>query len=122
MKKYTLDIEQAINLGMEQPFAYITRLSDVTVGITPGAFSMEDLLEARFFGPEQEVRIYITGDGFSAIQLANDELDEFLDISRPIRDPRFGKILTLRQYLDYDEDGQAYIRATRLLDWKGDDK
>lgn len=123
MKKYTLDIEQAVALGLAQPYAYITRLSEVTVGPTPPEFSPAELLEARFFGPDREVRIWAGDTGLEAICLEDDGQDDFLDLpNREIRAARFGKELTLRRYLDYDKDGQAYICATRLVDWKGDAK
>lgn len=123
MKKYTLDIEQAVALGLAQPYAYITRLSEVTVGPTPPDFSPAELLEARFFGPDREVRIWAGDTGLEAICLEDDGQDDFLDLpNREIRAARFGKELTLRRYLDYDKDGQAYICATRLVDWKGDAK
>lgn len=123
MKKYTLDIEQAVALGLSQPYACITRLSEVTAGPTPPDFSPEELLEARFFGPQREVRIWAGDTGLEAICLEDDGQDDFLDLPpRKIRASRFGKELTLRRYLDYDEDGQAYICATRLVDWKGDAK
>ena len=122
MKKYTLDIEQAVTLGLDQPYAYITRLSEVTVGPTPPAFSPEELLEARFFGPHREVRIWAGEEGVEALCLEDDGQEDFLDLSRQIRTPRFGRELMLRRYLDYDKDGQAYICATRLVDWKGDAK
>lgn len=123
MKKFTLDIEQAVALGLAQPYAYITRLSEVTVGPTPPEFSPAELLEARFFGPDREVRIWAGDTGLEAICLEDDGQDDFLDLpNREIRAARFGKELTLRRYLDYDKDGQAYICATRLVDWKGDAK
>ena len=123
MKKYTLDIEQAVALGLAQPYAYITRLSEVTVGPTPPDISPAALLEARFFGPAREVRIWAGDTGLEAICLEDDGQDDFLDLpNREIRAARFGKELTLRRYLDYDKDGQAYICATRLVDWKGDAK
>ena len=122
MKKYTLDIEQAVTLGLDQPYAYITRLSEVTVGPTPPAFSPKELLEARVLGPHREVRIWAGEKGLEALCLEDDGQEDFLDLSRQIRTPRFGKELLLRRYLDYDRDGQAYICATRLVDWKGDAK
>lgn len=121
MKRYTLELEQAVSLGLDQPYAYITRLSQVTVGPTPREFSLEELVEARFFGPDREVRIYTCEEGLQALCLEDDGQEDYLPpLTRSIRSPRFGRELTLRRYLDYDADGQAYITATRLLDWKGD--
>lgn len=120
MKKYTLTADQAVSLGLQQPFAYITRLSEVTVGSTPAELSLEELLEARFFGPDREIRIWQEGDGFCALAVEEEAQDEYLDQPRAIRSSRFGRTLTLRRYLAYDEDGQAYIRDTRLVHWEGD--
>lgn len=120
MKKYTLTADQAVVLGLQQPFAYITRLSEVTVGRTPAEFSQEELLEARFFGPDREIHIWHDGDGFCAAALDEEAGDEYLDQPRCIRSKCFGRSLTLRRYLAYDDDGQAYIRDTRLVHWEGD--
>lgn len=120
MKKTELTAEQAIRQGLTLPYAYITRLSEVTVGHTPDSFSTEELLEARFFGPDREIRIWHDADGFSAVSLEDEEQDDHLDLTRPVRRGCFGRKLTLRRYLAFDEDGQAYIRDTRLVHWEGD--
>lgn len=120
VKKYALTPAEALELGLAQPYAYITRLSRVTVGPTPAQCPLEELLEARFFGPDREVRIYSGEEGLEAVCLEDEEQEDYLTSTCTVRDTRFGKYLTLRRYLGYDEDGQAYIQATRLADWKGD--
>lgn len=35
-----------------------------------------------------------------------------------IENPQFGRSITVTRVLDWDEDGQAYIAATRLSGWK----
>lgn len=119
MKKTTLTVEDAIRLGTELPYAYITRLSEVTVGPTPDVFGTGELLEARFFGPDREVRIFRCEDDLCAVMLEDEAGDVYLDKTSRIRRSCFGKTLTLRRYLSFDEDGQAYIAETRLLDWEG---
>ena len=122
MKKYTLDLQQAISLGLQEPFAYITRLSEVQVGRTPGEFSTDELLEARFFGREREIRILASEDGFQAYCLEDEDGDDCLEFIRQVRKSRnfsrFGSELTLLSYLGFDADGQAYICDTRLRNWK----
>lgn len=122
MRTYTLDADRAVALGLQQPFAYITRLSEVIVGPTPAQFTTEELLEARFFGADREIHIFTGEEGLEAVCVEDEGQEDCLDITRRIRDPRFGKTLTLRRYLGYDADGQAYICATRLVGWKGDAK
>lgn len=120
MKKTELTESQALRLGLTLPYAYITRLSEVTVGRTPDICTTEELLEARFFGPSQEIRIWNDGDGFRAVSLEDEGQDDYLDLTRPIRRSCFGRKLTLRRYLAFDEDGQAYVCDTRLVHWEGD--
>lgn len=120
MKKTILTASQAVSIGLGEPFAYITRLSEVTVGPTPAALPFEELLEARFFGPQREVRIWYDDQEFHAVIIEDEDGDDHQDLTRPIRRSRFGRKLTLRRYLSYDEDGQAYICDTRLLAWEGE--
>lgn len=120
MKITELNLSQAISLGLQEPFAYITRLSQVTVGPSPVDLPVEELLEARFFGSQREIRIWNDSGDFRAVAVEDEEDDDCQDITRSIRRSCFGKKLTLRQYLAYDEDGQAYICGTRLLAWEGD--
>lgn len=120
MKYTTLAPEQAIRLGLRLPYAYITRLSAVTVGQTPAEVSAEELLEARFFGPDCEIHIWHDGEDLCAASLEDEDGDDCLDQPCRIRRSCFGHRMTLRKYLAYDDDGQAYIYATRLLDWEGD--
>lgn len=120
MKKTVLPADQAIRLGLTLPYAYITRLSQVTVGRTPEQFSDEELLQARFFGPDREIRIWRDEAGLQAVSLEDEAGEQCIDLIRPIRSRAFGRRLTLRRYLDFDEDGQAYIRDTRLIHWEGD--
>lgn len=119
MKKTELTESQAIRMGLALPYAYITRLSEVTVGKTPDSFTTEELLDAHFFGPDREVRIWHDGDGFRAVSLEDGEQEDHLDLTRSIRRSCFGRRLTMRRYLAFDEDGQAYICGTRLVHWEG---
>lgn len=116
-----LTVQEALELGKTMPFAYIARLSEVWIGTTPESLSLEELTEARFFGPDGEIRIYYDGSGLSALELRDDDKDKeeknYIDKeSKPL--PNFGTLLKKRQYLAFDEDGQAYVAATRLLSWE----
>ncbi|MEG2137081.1 MAG: hypothetical protein RRY64_00340 [Oscillospiraceae bacterium] len=117
MKLDVLTAEEAMVRGQDYPYALLYRLSSVTLGRTKPVNS-EELTEARFFGPTGEIHVFQGADGLTARVLAEDGADPVLDKTYDLL-PAFGKTLTLRQILDFDSDGQAYVAHTRLLDWKG---
>ena len=118
MKILALSVEDALLQGQQLPYAYITELSRVLVGRTPMTFQQSELLEARFFGATEEIHIYQGEHSLEAISLTEKDGDVWLDSHRRIRDAKFGHALTVREYISYDADGQAYISHIRLLDWK----
>ena len=119
MKIEQLSIAQAVELGLQEPYACITRLSQVEVGLTPAEICLDDVLEARFFGPDREIHFYQEEDGLAAVMLEDEPSDEFYDTTSPLQDARFGKHLTIRQYIVYDEDGQGSIWDIRPVKWEG---
>lgn len=55
-----------------------------------------------------------------AAVLAEEPGDQILAETYPIQNKAlFGTALTVHQILDEDEDGQCYVAAVRLADWKG---
>lgn len=107
------------------PYAFIRCLSEVRLGLNNAAFNADELLEARFFGPEGELRIYRDGEALRAVTLSAEDGDETLDEHYKLpgyelpEHSRFGRALTVRKILAFDEDGQAYVRATLLRKWEG---
>lgn len=118
MKRTTLTAEQALERARALPFAYIAGLSSLTLGPVPAVLEPEEIMEARFFGPLEEVHLYHTEAGLEAVSFAEEPGDEYLEQESPLISG-FGKTLTKRMYVDYDEDGQARIVATRLVNWEG---
>jgi hypothetical protein len=51
--------------------------------------------------------------------LLEDGRANYIDRESSVISPKFGKKITKRQYLAFDEDGQGYVAATRLLRWEG---
>lgn len=68
------------------------------------------LIEARVFNSEKELHIY-DDDGIHAVETTFEEGDDCFEEKQILRG-RFGKEITLRHYVGYDEDGQAYIEHT----------
>ena len=50
--------------------------------------------------------------------LTGEPEDHVMEEEYQIENPRFGRSITVTRVLDWDEDGQAYIAATRLSGWK----
>lgn len=79
----------------------------------------DECREARFFGPIEELHvlieegraIHVTEIGTKAV------LDKEYKISRRFRNKKWNRV-TIRQYLEADEDGQMRIVLTRLMDLK----
>lgn len=119
MKIVTMKPPAAIEKGMEMPYALVRTLSTETLGPAPVEISPEELLEVRFFSPAEEIRIFQRDGVLEAAALEEDGDETFWDQAYEIANPDFGSQITVRLYLDFDEDGQAYWGHARLMDWKG---
>ena len=113
------DWHSAYQEAKQLPFALIRCLSSLYIGENPGEISTQELEEARFFGPEAEICIFCDGTSFTAMKTMDSEPeagDLFLDIEESF--PGHHKIITRRQYVSYDQDGQAFISAVRMVSCK----
>lgn len=116
------DIPDAMEQAKSLPYAWVLQDSQVYLGRTD-QFALPDLpaedwREARFFGPEGELRFIRCDDGRLEAFWLTETGDDVLDHTVPLL-PGFGRQLTLRRILDYDEDGQVSVAATRMLSWEG---
>ena len=75
----------------------------------------DNIIEARFFSSDKELHIFLFGDALCAIEIIKEEKDDYFEEKQILR-KRFGKSITLRYYIDYEDDGQAYIVNTVLSD------
>lgn len=120
MKRELLDVGEGVRRGSVLPYSWICTLSGVSLGPVPTEIPLEEVLEARFFGHTEEVRIFRREGELQAALLAEEPKDTVIEETYFIQNKkRFGTALTVRQILDYDEDGQCYVAAVRLADWKG---
>lgn len=118
MKREKLNVEAAIREGLGLPYAMVRSLSQVTLGPAPAAVDAAELLEARFFDNEQEIRVFHGEDGLEAVRLRGEDTDHTIEETYSIENPGFGGSLTVTRVLDWDGDGQAYTAASRLSGWK----
>lgn len=82
-----------------------------------GDIDWKECIEARFFSDKEELHIFKDEDEFECV-IVGDDVEE--DVSYKTyelanRYRRNGEEkLTVKEYLDYDEDGQVFVKATRL--------
>ncbi len=125
MISQSMTIPEAMERARTMPYAWVLQDSRAYLGKT-GGFSLPDApgndwREARFFGPEGELRLTRSDKGSMEAFWLTETGDEVLDQARPLL-PEFGRQLTVRRILDYDEDGQVCVAATRMLRWEGGDR
>ena len=121
MKVQSIDrIEAALSEGRSCPFVYLRTLSTAAVGKTediPIPPELNEVEELRFFGEAAEIRLYRQEGTLLAAKLTDGE-DLFLMEECSLLSG-FGKRLTKRKILTFDEDGQAAVSAGRLVHWEG---
>lgn len=120
MKREHLQLEDAIEQGLQLPYGFAKSYSAVALGKNPLEFDIEELMEVRFFDTQQEIRLFRRDGALQAVRLQCEQEDFVMYQSYLLRDPaRFGKKIKVCQLLETDEDGQVYIAATQLAGWEG---
>lgn len=135
-----MEIRQALSEGRALPWALITTYGGVTLGPVPAHFQEEEVIEARFFSPDREIHIWREGEALCAAILTGAEGTDRAEGTAPaggdggaaadgdadavtrkyrLANDQLGEWIAVTQYLDYDEDGQAYVTAVRLSGWEG---
>lgn len=114
-----LTVEEALQRGQKLPWAWIRSISSVSLGLKPETVDLNELLEARFFGPEEEIRIFRNGGALRAAALSAEAADKTIKRRFDIENPMFGSSITVRYTLEADEDGQMNRICTCLIGWEG---
>ena len=118
MKKTKLEYETA----REQIDSFTYGLLYLTDGIrwekNPAASKIdwEKCYEARFFLENKELHIFERNDRNQAI-LVEDGANDTVTVRGYKLSAKYsstGKTLLVKEYLEFDEDGQAYVALTRL--------
>lgn len=119
MKTESLTVREALERGIKLPWALIRSLSQVTLGPIPTDVSQEELIEARFFDADEEIRVFHSCGKLQAVRLLGEPGDNTLERTYEIENPKFGKKFTVRYLLEADEDGQTCLATARLTGWEG---
>lgn len=120
MKQEIMEASRALAEGLTLPYSLIFAYGGVTLGRTPERVDAEELTEARFFSEEREIYVYRDGGTLRAVSLRDTPEDADAVTERyQLDNARLGDWIAVKRYLDYDEDGQAYVAALRPAGWKG---
>ena len=102
-------------------YAFIQRIGSVYIGPIEkcGGLNPDEILEARFFEDEKELHVFSYVGTLRAVVTESESGDEYIEEKQILRG-KYGKSLTLRSYLVFDEnDGQARIGRTVFKNYEG---
>ena len=102
-------------------YAFIQRIGSVYIGPIKecGELDPDEILEARFFENGKELHVFKYEGSLKAVVTEHEKGDECIEEKQILRG-KYGKTLTLRSYLVFDEkDGQARIGRTVFADYEG---
>lgn len=118
MIREKLTAEAAMEQGKQLPFAMVTELSRVVLGRMPIAFDRDELIEVRFFDADTEIRVFAADGAYRACKVQWEDGDKIIEKPYGIQDKNRGSEVRVREYLTFDEDGQAGVCAVCLCGWK----
>lgn len=118
MKTEQLTVKAALQMGNALPYAWIRTVSMVAIGTAPQTVDQAELIEARYFSREVEVRIFRDGDTLRAVSLQAEAGDHNIEETYQIANPKFGGCISVCHVIGADEDGQSGVIETRLTGWE----
>lgn len=102
-------------------YAFIQRIGSVYIGPIEkcGELDPDEILEARFFEEGKELHVFSYEGTLLAVVREPERGDEYIEEKQILRG-KYGKFLTLRSYLVFDEnDNQARIGHTVFANYEG---
>ncbi len=109
--------EEMEDLCRTYPYVLLYQMSSKYLGRTEGVdvSDRREWLEARFFSGEGELHFYLGEDGREKCLEIRDAGEDPDSICRSYKtEGQTISQITVRQYIEYDTDGQAYVGLTRL--------
>jgi len=113
------DINIIKEKALKYNYALIYMLSEVKLmdNWAQTYIDWDEILEARFFDRSGELHIFYYDDKISAVEIIDDTEHTILNEYALIDKFRnVGNGIIVRQNINYDEDGQAYVQLTRLVE------
>jgi hypothetical protein len=122
------EVEAAKTDAEKYEFVYIRELSRLEMGrrtdLEPINWNEEnEVIEVRFFDDKSELRFFKQDGNLRAALIEDDGGKEGIDFKTSdkidlLHDGKFGKSIIVREYFDYDADGQIFVTASRLVEWR----
>lgn len=122
MQRESIDVKRALTReywqGEGYQYIWKQELGGVELQMVAEANSLEEeqLLEARIFTKNKELHLFYCEDELRAVVTTEEAEDDPIEEIQLLME-RFGHSITLRHYIDYEQDGQAYIKQTVLCDY-----
>lgn len=80
---------------------------------SPCEMNLDRLLEGFWFGERAGLHLYREDGDWLAVFCEDGDDDSTVEERQLIRRKSFGSVLHVRHYLDFDEDGQAFVAYSR---------
>ena len=102
----------------ENEYALLYMISEVVLTKTDSIVEInwEECIEARFFSADKELHFFEVDGEMQAAEVSDgdgqDEVVKEYELAGKFQD--IGKTVLVKEYIDYDEDGQANVVLTRL--------
>lgn len=113
-----LTIDEALQRISAMPYAYIRSISKVTFGTAPSKLDLEELIEARYFYGNSEIRLFRRNDELKAAEIFVSEAEQGIRRAYEIANPKLGSSYKMIELISFDTDGQANICDTMLTEWE----
>lgn len=119
-----ISLNDAKEQGQLLKWVLVRQLSSIAMGeVSKKTIDWDEVTEVRFFDDKKEIRIFERDGELSAAVIADSAGDvdgvDFRDRTISLEHKEaFGEEITVREYFDYDEDGQIFVAATRLKGWR----
>ena len=118
-----LDWEAARAECMSYENALVYMISRMLCGKTEQVadkINWEECTEARFFSEQGELHFFDYEGERKAVRVTEDEkeadcIDKAYGLTGKLKGAAIGQEVVVREYIEYDEDGQAVVGLTRLL-------
>ena len=116
-KVETIDINNVNLLINNYQYALIYNISKIELCAVSDMddFDLQQCQEARFFDDNTELHIF-DNDGMKAVIISDTNESVYVDKVYAITNKfkSAGNRIVVREYLEYDEDGQLHVGITRL--------
>lgn len=116
-----MELDTAKEMAGSLKYASIQTVSGYSIGKASGFADIneKETMDARFFSESEEIRFFRKNNCITAVKISDGDA-EYIDENVALGEKfsTVGRFVTVRKYLEADEDGQMFVSATRLVDIK----